>query len=126
MYMGIKHAHMMFAVISGLFFLVRGVWMLLESPMLQKKWVKILPHVNDTLMLAFAAGLVVMSQQYPFVDHWLSAKLIALVLYVVIGTVAIKRGKTKSIRAGAFVVALLLYAYIVGVAITHNPLSFMS
>lgn len=126
MYTGLKHAHMLFAVISGVLFLLRGVWMLMDSPLLQRKWVKVLPHINDTLLLGFAIALVVMSNQYPFVHHWLTAKVIALVLYIVVGTVAIKRGKTKSIRVTAFVIALLLYGYIVGVAITHNPLSFLS
>ena len=61
MYIAFKHSHMMFAVISGLFFLVRGCWMLMDSGMLQKKWVKILPHVNDTLLLLCAIVLCVMS-----------------------------------------------------------------
>ena len=126
MYTGLKHAHMMFAIISGVLFLLRGTWMLIDSPMLQRKWVKVLPHINDTLLLGFAVVLVVMSGQYPFVHHWLTAKVIALLLYILMGTIAIKRGKTKSIRAAAFVIALLLYGYIVGVAIHHSPLSFLS
>ena len=126
MYTGLKHAHMLFAVISGVLFLLRGVWMLMDSPLLQRKWVKVLPHINDTLLLGFAIALVVLSHQYPFVHHWLTAKVIALVLYILVGTIAIKRGKTKSIRVAAFLIALLLYGYIVGVAITHNPLSFLS
>ena len=126
MYTGLKHAHMMFAIISGVLFLLRGTWMLIDSPMLQRKWVKVLPHINDTLLLGFAVVLVVISGQYPFVHHWLTAKVIALLLYILVGTIAIKRGKTKSIRAAAFVIALLLYGYIVGVAIHHSPLSFLS
>ena len=125
MYDEIKNAHMLFAIISGVLFFLRGVWMLKNSPSLDKKWVKILPHINDTLLLSFAVALMMMSQQYPFVHHWLTAKIIALILYIVVGTVAIKRGKTKSIRVVSFVIALLLYGYIVGVAINHHPLSFL-
>ena len=126
MYSVLKHAHMLFAVTSGVLFLLRGVWMMMDSAQLQKRWVKVLPHINDTLLLGCAIALTVILHQYPFVDHWLTAKLVALVLYVLVGTVAIKRGKTKQIRILAFVVALLLYGYIVGVAINHSALSFFA
>lgn len=126
MYSVLKHAHMLFAVISGVLFILRGVWMMMDSAQLQKRWVKVIPHINDTLLLGCAIALTVILQQYPFVDHWLTAKVVALVLYVLVGTVAIKRGKTKQVRVVAFVVALLLYVYIVGVAINHSVLSFLA
>ena len=126
MYSVLKHAHMLFAVTSGILFIVRGIWMMTDSTQLQKRWVKILPHINDTLLLGCAVALTVVLHQYPFVNHWLTAKVIALVLYVLVGTVAIKRGKTKKIRVLAFVLALLLYGYIVGVAINHSVLSFLA
>ena len=126
MYSVLKHAHMLFAVTSGVLFILRGVWMMMDSAQLQKRWVKILPHINDTLLLGCAITLTVILQQYPFVDHWLTAKVIALVLYILVGTVAIKRGKTKKVRVFAFVVGLLLYVYIVGVAINHDVLSFLA
>ncbi|OUR90266.1 regulator SirB [Gammaproteobacteria bacterium 42_54_T18] len=117
---------MLFAVTSGVLFILRGIWMMMDSAQLQKRWVKVLPHINDTLLLGCAIALTVILQQYPFVDHWLTAKVIALVLYILVGTVAIKRGKTKKIRVFAFVVGLLLYGYIVGVAINHDVLSFLA
>ena len=126
MYGALKHSHMLFAVISFLFFVLRGGWMLLESPQLQKRWVKVLPHIIDTLLLVCAVSLVVVVQQYPFVHHWVTAKIVGLVLYIVLGTIAIKRGKTKSIRLLAFVGAILVYGYIVGVALRHSPLSFLA
>lgn len=126
MYSILKHSHMLFALISGMLFLLRGIWMLLDSNQLQKRWVKVLPHVNDTLLLGCAIGLMVILGQYPFVDHWLTAKVVALVLYIGIGVIAIKRGKTKPIRAMAFVTALLIYVYIIGVAIKHSAWSFIA
>ena len=95
MYIAIKHSHMLFAVISGLFFLVRGAWMLMDSGMLQKKWVKILPHINDSLLLLCAIGLSVMSHQYPIAQDWLTVKVLALIAYIVLGVIALKKGKTK-------------------------------
>ena len=98
--------------------------MLRESDMLQQRWVKIVPHIVDTLLLASALVMVVWSAQYPFVQPWLTAKLIALVLYIVLGTVALKRGKTKAVRSWALVGAMLTFAYIVAVALTRQPWMF--
>jgi uncharacterized membrane protein SirB2 len=125
MYMGLKHLHMLCAVLSIVGFTVRGVWMLRDSAMLQKKWVKIAPHIIDTLLLATAFAMAFMLSQYPFTVDWLTAKLIALIAYIVLGVVALKRGKTKPVRAVAFVLALVTFAYILGVARTKDVLFFM-
>lgn len=119
-YLAIKHLHITFAVLSGSFFLLRGLWMLADSPMLQRRWVKVVPHGVDTLLLASALVLVFWSGQYPFVQNWLTAKVIALIVYIGLGTIALKRGKTKTVRVTAFISALLVFAYIVGVAVTRQ------
>ena len=119
-YLALKHLHITFAALSGSFFLLRGLWMLLESPMLQRRWVKIVPHAVDTLLLVSALGLVFWSGQYPFVQTWLTAKVLALVAYIVLGTVALKRGKTRGVRTFALVAALATFAYIVAVALTRR------
>lgn len=124
--MGFKHAHMMFVAISGLFFLVRGGWMLAESPMLQKVWVRVFPHVNDTLLLVCAVVLCVMTQQYPFVQGWLTVKVFMLIAYIVLGTVALKRGKTKTVRVAAFFAALACFLFMVSVALLRDPLGVLS
>ena len=123
-YLTIKYFHMSCAALSGGFFLLRGFWMLRESDMLQRRWVKVLPHIVDTLLLASALVMVLWSAQYPFVQPWLTAKLIALIVYIVLGTVALKRGKTKTVRSWALVGALLTFAYIVTVAVTRQPMMF--
>jgi uncharacterized membrane protein SirB2 len=120
-YLAVKYLHMTFAGLSGAFFLVRGIWMLCESDLLQRKWVRIAPHVIDTLLLTFALILVFWSGQYPGAQGWLTAKVIALLLYIVLGTVALKRGKTRAVRMVAFFAALAVFAYIVAVALTRNP-----
>jgi uncharacterized membrane protein SirB2 len=112
------------AALSGSFFLVRGIWMLRGSPMLQQRWVKIVPHIVDTLLLASALAMVFISAQYPFVQNWLTAKVIGLVAYIVLGTIALKRGKTRSVRTYAFIAALLVFSYIVAVAITKQASVF--
>ena len=121
-YIALKHLHVTFVVLSGLLFLVRGIWMLRASPRLQQRWVRIVPHVVDTLLLASAIGLAVWSHQYPGQMPWLTAKVVALVAYIVLGTVALKRGRTEGARTAAFAGALACFAYIVSVAVTKNPL----
>lgn len=121
-YIALKHLHVTFVALSGLLFLVRGIWMLRASPRLQQRWARIVPHVVDTLLLASAIGLAVVSHQYPGQMPWLTAKVVALVAYIVLGTVALKRGRTQGVRTAAFVGALACFAYIVAVAVTKNPL----
>lgn len=123
-YYALKHFHMACAGLSGALFLLRGAWMLRASPMLQQKWVRIAPHLVDTLLLASAIGLAVWSGQYPGPQAWLTAKLLALVGYIVLGSIALKRGRTKKQRQAAFVAALALFGYIVAVAVTKRPMPF--
>lgn len=125
-YLAIKHIHITFAVLSGSFFLLRGLWMLLDSPMLQRRWVKVVPHVVDTLLLTSALVLVFWSSQYPFVQAWLTAKVLALVAYIVLGTMALNRGKTTGVRTFALLAALATFAYIVAVALTRQAMPFQA
>ncbi|TFW33877.1 regulator SirB [Massilia horti] len=124
-YLLLKHFHMTCAALSGGFFLVRGQWMLASSPLLQRRWVKTAPHIVDSLLLASAIGLVAWSHQYPGQQPWLTAKLVALAAYILLGAVALKYGRTMLIRAAAFVGAIATFGYIVAVAVTKNPLFFL-
>ena len=94
--------------------------MLLDSSMLQRRWVKVVPHVVDTLLLTTALILVFWSGQYPFVQAWLTAKVVALIVYIGLGTMALKRGRTKAARVRALLAALGVFAYIVAVALTRQ------
>jgi uncharacterized membrane protein SirB2 len=124
-YIALKHLHVTFVALSGLLFLVRGIWMLRASPNLEQRWARIVPHIVDTLLLASAIGLAVVSHQYPGQMPWLTAKVVGLVAYIVLGTIALKRGRTQGLRTAAFVGALACFAYIVAVAVTKNPLLVM-
>lgn len=119
-YLAIKHIHMTAVALSGMLFLVRGVWMLRHSAMLDRRWVKVVPHCVDTILLASAVALALWSGMLPFQQPWLTAKVLALVAYILLGTVALKRGKSKQVRSLAFVAALLTFLYIVGVAVTKR------
>lgn len=123
-YYTIRNLHIACVAASGALFLLRGVWMLAAPALLQRRWVRTLPHLVDTLLLASAVTLAVLSGQYPFAQDWLGAKVVALVLYVLLGAVALRRGRTRTIRAGAFVAALVTFAYIVSVAVTKQLIPF--
>lgn len=112
--------HVGAVVVSVALFVFRGVLMLNEAPLLQAKVLRIAPHVIDTVLLVSALALAAMIHQYPFVDGWLTAKVLGLVAYVVLGTIALKRGRTKAIRSVAFVAALAIIGYILLVARTHS------
>ena len=122
----IKHLHLVTVVITLALFLLRGVWMMMDSPRLQARWARIVPHINDTLLLASGIALAVLMQQYPLVHGWLTAKLFALIAYIVLGTLALKRGKTKAQRVTAWIAALLVFGYMLAVARAHDPFPFLS
>ncbi|WP_157273579.1 SirB2 family protein [Thiobacillus denitrificans] len=124
-YLILKNLHLTTIVITLTLFVLRGAWMMAESPRIHARWVRIVPHVNDSLLLASGIGLAVLIQQYPLVHGWLTAKFFALILYIVLGTIAIKRGRTRSQRIGAWIAALLVFGYIVAVALTHDPFPFL-
>ena len=117
-----KDLHLACVVLSLGGFAARGALMLAGSPLLQARFVRIAPHVVDTLLLASAAWLAWALQQYPFVHGWLTAKLVGLIAYILLGTIALRRGRTRAVRATAFAGALLAAAYIVAVALTRQPL----
>ena len=121
-YLLLRHIHITSVALSGTGFFLRGIWMLLDSPMLGRRWVRVIPHIVDTVLLASAVSLAVISSQYPVAQNWLTAKVVGLVVYVALGTMALRRGRTKATRAGYFAAALLVFGYIVSVAMTRNPL----
>lgn len=124
-YLALKNLHLATLTITLVLFLLRGAWMMADSPRLQVRWVRIVPHVNDTLLLISGIALAVLIQQYPLVHGWLTAKFFALIAYIVLGTLALKRGKTKPQRIAAWFAALLTLGYMVAVALAHDPFPFL-
>lgn len=122
----IKYLHICCVVVSYTLFFVRGVWMLRAAPILQQRWVKVVPHTVDTVLLLSAVTLAFQFSLSPLSTPWLMAKIIALLLYIFLGTLALKRGKTQNIRLAAWISAQLVFVYIVAVALTHNPLPWQS
>lgn len=120
-YTTLKIIHITSAIFSYVLFTIRGLWMMQASPRLQLRWVKILPHVIDTILLVSAIALVTMIQQYPGISTWLNAKIGGLLLYIMLGMMALRFGKTRKIKTMSWIAAQIVFFYIVLVALTKNP-----
>lgn len=120
----LKQLHLATIVLTLALFMLRGVWMMRQSPRLQARWVRSVPHVNDTLLLASGLGLAALTGQYPLLHGWLTAKFFALIAYIILGTIALRRGKTRRQRIAAWVAALTMFAYMVAVARARTPWPF--
>ena len=123
-YAAIKMLHVSSVIISYLLFSLRSIWMMQDSTRLKRGWVKITPHVVDTVLLTSAVALAVRIQQDPIHDSWLSAKVVGLLMYITLGMMALRFGKTRKAKISACVAAQLVFIYIVLVAVTKNPAVF--
>src|SRR5215831_3577974 len=125
-YFELRSLHIACAVVSILLFVVRHVLNLRRINWRSSRALTIGPHIVDTLLLLSAIALTIAIHQYPFVNGWLTVKVIALVAYIVLGTVALKRGRTQAVRRIAFLSAVVVFMFIVTVAHTHSPFGVCS
>jgi uncharacterized membrane protein SirB2 len=121
-YQLVKHIHQTTAALTLTLFLLRGVWMLTDSPRLAQRWVRTAPHINDTILLAAALYLAYQTGWHA----WISAKVVALFVYIGVGMVALRGGRSKSVRAVAWLAALAVFSYIVAVAMTKEVLPWQT
>lgn len=121
-YLTVKHLHLTCVLLSLVLFLIRGTWALYYPAKLEQRWIKILPHLIDTVLLISAVSLVVMLQQYPLVHGWLTAKVIALCVYIALGSYVLKSSATQPKKLLAFFAAVATFGYIISVALTRMPL----
>jgi len=127
-YLTLKYLHASSAFVSLALFMTRGVWMMAAPERLQQRWVKVVPHVVDTILLASAIALVwrLGGLETIRAQSWLAAKIVALLAYIVLGSIALKRGSTRGIRIAAFFAAIAVFAYIVCVAVAKSPWGFIA
>jgi uncharacterized membrane protein SirB2 len=109
-------------MISYTLFFLRGIWMLNNSCIMQQRWIKIAPHLVDSLLILSAILLAYSIGQYPFHDTWLTVKFLTLLLYIWLGSIALHYGRTKVQRLLAWLTAQAVFACIVVIAIHHTPL----
>jgi len=126
MYQIARELHLLLVLLSVGLFVFRGALMVADSALLTSRALRILPHVIDTLLLASAVWLVLLLRQYPFVHGWITAKVLGVVAYIVLGSIALRRGRTRLVRVTALAGALLTIAYIIGVARHHHAFAWLA
>ena len=122
----VKAVHVTFVALSFAGFFIRGIWMLKDSPLLEQKWVRISPQVVDTVLLVSAIVLAVQLRLSPMEQSWLLAKIIALLAYIAVGLVALRLGRSKRIRLVAWLLGLVIFLYIVSVALSKSILGWFA
>jgi uncharacterized membrane protein SirB2 len=125
-YPQIKLIHIGAVALSGSLFGLRGLMMLARSRLTHHPALRYLSYAIDTTLLVAALMLVAILHQYPFVQGWLTMKVALLVVYIVLGTLALKRGRTRTVRATCYFAAIVVYLFILSVALTHNPWGVLS
>ena len=126
MYLPLKYAHLALAAVSISGFLLRGFWMMSGSSLAGHRMARIAPHVVDTLFLLSGIALVMRLALPVMQSPWLLAKFVGLLIYIILGTIALRRGPTMPVRQVAFVGALSAFAYIVGAAVSKSPASWLA
>jgi uncharacterized membrane protein SirB2 len=124
-YATLKIVHVTAVVLSGTGFALRFA-LAAAGRAPAARWARVAPHVVDTVLLASALSLAWVGGFRPLQVPWLAAKIAGLVVYILAGTIALKRGRTQATRTAAFAVAIVTFAYIVSVALTKNPLGFLA
>ena len=125
-YPEIKQIHIAAVILSGLLFALRGSAQLLGAKWTMAAPLRYLSYTIDTTLLTAALMLATILRQYPFVHAWLTVKVSLLVVYVVLGSFALKRGRTRAARLYFFVAALAVYLFLASVARAHHPLGFIT
>lgn len=125
-YPQIKFVHVAAAILSGSLFAIRGTMMLARSRFTNHPALRYVSYVIETTLLAAALMLVGILHEYPFVQAWLTVKVVLLCAYIVLGTFALKRGRTRMTRTCCYFAALFVFAFIVSVARAHNPWGIFS
>ena len=122
----VKTIHVAFVALSFAGFFIRGIWMLRNSTLLRQRWVRITPQVVDTVLLLSAIVLAVQMHFSPMEQPWLMAKIIALVIYIAVGLVALRLGRSKRVRLSAWLLGLFIFMYIVSVAMSKSALGWFA
>ncbi|HKQ14350.1 MAG TPA: SirB2 family protein [Steroidobacteraceae bacterium] len=125
-YPQIKTVHIAAVLASGLLFLLRGGAVQMGASWAMAAPLRYLSYTIDTVLLTAALMLATIIHQFPFVQGWLTAKVLLLVVYVVLGSFALKRGRTRAMRTSCWIAALLVYLFIVSIARAHDPLGIVA
>jgi uncharacterized membrane protein SirB2 len=118
----VLHLHITCVILSGALFFARGIMRIWESPLVNRRVLRVSSYLIDTTLLTAAILLTLIIRQYPLTEGWLTAKVALLLVYVVLGSLALKRARTRRARLLTFLGALAIYGCIISIAIAHDPL----
>ena len=121
LYGDIRFAHVSCVLLSGGLFLSRGLMRIADAPIANHRALHVSSYLIDTALLSAGVLLTLILQQYPLTDAWLTTKVLLLIVYIALGLYALKRAHRRSARVMAYLGALVTYAFIIGVAVTHHP-----
>lgn len=125
-YLEIRQVHIAAVIASGVLMLTRGLAHNLWKPAWVKAWpVRYLSYTIDTMLLTAALMLMTIVRQYPFVDSWLTMKVMLVLVYIFLGYMAL-RGATKRVRWLNLGGAALVYGLIISIARAHDPLGIFA
>jgi uncharacterized membrane protein SirB2 len=88
------------------------------------KPLKVLPHINDTVLLACAIGMLSLIGLNPFTTPWLLAKIVALLVYIVLGAICMRSLPGSRRQSISFVAAISVFAYILLVGLNKQVMPF--
>jgi uncharacterized membrane protein SirB2 len=125
MYLVVKYVHVISVALSLAGFFLRGILMMRDSPLLGARWIRVVPHINDTVLLVAALSLAAMSGQYPFAVGWVTAKVLGVIAYIILGALALRDASTRRMRIICWFASLAVFGWIVSVALTRQPLGFL-
>jgi uncharacterized membrane protein SirB2 len=138
LYLTLKYLHVTCVILSIGGFCLRGMLLVRKSALAGRHagwgsewhggrtWLRALPHINDSLLLAAAIGLAVVLEQYPFINGWLTAKIFGLLAYILLGALALKPGHDSRVRIVAGLTAVTVFGWIVSVALSKHPAGFLA
>jgi len=124
-YPQIKWMHVSAVFASGSLFALRGAAAVAGARWAMAAPLRLLSYAIDTVLLTAALMLATILHQYPFVHGWLTAKVLLLVVYIVLGSYALKRGRTRRVQLVCWLGALAVYGFIISIARMHHPLGFL-
>ena len=127
LYLLIKQLHIATAAVSIGLFVVRLYLIAKRPSALSQRWLRLTPHINDSLLLGFAITLAIWSAQYPLQQQWLTAKVLALIVYIALASIALgsfRRQRGNTLLYGS--AAIITFAYMAGVALARSPLSWLA
>lgn len=120
-YIVLKQLHLSCITLTFLLFNLRAIGHLFGATWVQQKWLHVVPHMVDTVLLVTGILLAVQLQQYPFVDAWLTAKFFALIAYIIFGSLTLKHAPSWQTQLLSYMAALLAFSYLVSTALLHHP-----